>query len=268
MLPDSQRLRELVTAVAREELLPRFAVAHARSKADGSLVTEADTTAQRRLTEALAHEWPGIGLLGEEMSAEEQQHLLRTGDDLWLLDPLDGTSNFAVGFPYFAVSLALLRGGEVAAGLVYDPLRDECFSAVRGGGASLNGVPLRAEPPPVPLEKGLGLIDFKRLPSELRNRVVNAAPFASQRNLGSAALDWCALAAGRGHVYLHGRQKLWDFAAGWLILKEAGGASCTLEGERVFQATLEPRSVVAAPGDTLFRAWCEWLGVAPASAVV
>ncbi len=252
------QLRDIVVAVARDELLPRFRHSGAREKADGSLVTEADTVAQARIAEALAARWPGVGLLGEEMSEAEQQRLLASGTDLWLLDPLDGTTNFAAGLPYFAPSVARLRDGEVVWGVVYDPVRDECFCAARGHGAWLNGKPLTAEPR-LPLHQGIGLVDFKRLTPELAARVATAPPFASQRNFGSAALDWCTVAAGRGHVYLHGRQKLWDYAAGWLILNEAGGASGTLEGEPVFRPELVPRSVAAAATPELFETWMRWL---------
>ncbi len=259
MMPAIGELRPIITEAARTELLPRFG-ATARQKADGSLVTEADIAMQQRVAAALAERWPRIALLGEEMDVSEQQRLLDTAKEgLWLLDPLDGTTNFAMGLPFFSVSLALLADGEIQCGLVYDPLRDECFSAVRGGGAALNDAPLRDSAPGLPLENGVGAVDFKRLAPDLARRVASEPPFASQRNCGSAALDWCTLAAGRYHVYLHGRQKIWDYAAGSLILQEAGGHAATLEGERVFTPAMVPRSVVAGADRELFERWLTWV---------
>ena len=249
----------LVTTTAREELLPRFTRVSRRFKADGSIVTEADTLMQQRLIARLQAAWPGIAVLGEEMAADEQQRLLDAGGPLWCLDPLDGTSNFAHGIPFFSVSLALIDQAGVQLGLVYDPLRDECFEAVRGGGARCNGEPLRCGSVPSDLAHCAAIIDFKRLDPELATRLALAPPYASQRSYGSVALDWCWLAAGRGQLYLHGRQRLWDYAAGALILAEAGGHACTLQGEPLACDRLSPTSAVAAATAALQQAWYGWL---------
>lgn len=261
-MPSLEILCELVRTAARQALLPRFEQVTAQVKADGSWVTEADLAMQRGVGEALAASWPDIPLLGEEMSLRAQQSLLvRQGTGLWCLDPLDGTSNFAAGIPYFAVSLALLRAGQVVLGLVYDPIRDECFTAERGRGAWLNGVPLAPLGAPAELARAIALVDFKRLPVALAERLVREPPFHSQRNFGSAALDWCQIAAGRGQVYLHGGQKLWDRAAGELILSEVGGGAVTLEGVPVEREGFGTCSVVAAADHRLWRQWRHWLGV-------
>jgi myo-inositol-1(or 4)-monophosphatase len=97
------------------------------------------------------------------------------------------------------------------------------------------------------------------LQPELAQRIARQPPYASQRSFGSVALDWAWLAAGRGQVYLHGKQKLWDYAAGWLILSEAGGVSSTLDGQRGFRASLTPRSALAASSPALFDDWFHWL---------
>ncbi len=255
-----EKLQSILITAAGEELLPRFAQVERSFKADGSIVTEADTAMQHRLQNALLENGPSIPLLGEEMSAAEQQALLsESPEGLWLLDPLDGTSNFAAGIPYFCVSLALLRQGEVELALIYDPLRDECFSAERGRGAMLNGEPLLVPAHLPSLARTMGLVDFKRLEPGLAARLASAPPYASQRSFGSGALDWCMMAAGRCHLYLHGGQKLWDYAAGQLILAEAGGFSSSLEGERVLRPALRPRSVVAAAGRELYDQWFDWL---------
>jgi len=256
------RLGEIVIATAREELLPRFARVKRGRKADGSVVTEADLVVQQRIARELRVQWPETGFLGEEMSAAEQDAMLNTARPLWCLDPLDGTGNFAAGIPFFSVSLALLEGGRAVAGIVYDPVRDECFSALHGKGTRLNDTVLTAVQAGLTLQQATGLIDFKRLPRELAVRLVSEIPYASQRSFGSVALDWCWIAAGRCHVYLHGRQNLWDYAAGHLILQEAGGHALTLSGEPVFINALQPRSAVAALDAGLFGEWTRWLGIA------
>ena len=96
---------------------------------------------------------------------------------------------------------------------------------------------------------------------DLGLRLVTKSPFRSQRSFGAVALDWCWLAAGRSHIYLHGRSKLWDYAAGNLIFHAAGGYSTTLTGESVFTRSLTPRSSVAAVDAQLFAAWTRWLGI-------
>ncbi|KPK37921.1 MAG: inositol monophosphatase [Gammaproteobacteria bacterium SG8_47] len=270
MLPDLETLTALVRQSAEQELVPRFAACGLRFKADGSIVTEADLAMQQRLSDALAAHWPHFQLLGEEMSEPEQHALLERADHgLWCLDPLDGTSNFAAGVPFFAVSLALLVKGEVVLGLVYDPVRRECFTARRGEGAWLNGKPLErlGSAPTLALKRCLAAVDFKRLPKRLALRLAEQPPYASQRSFGSVALDWCWVAAGRFHVYLHGRQKLWDYAAGSLVLAEAGGHATTLEGDEVFRAELQPRSAVAALSPALFSEWVQWLATASAGQV-
>jgi len=256
-----EQLQELVRTAAKEELLPRFTHVGHDYKADGSLITEADLAIQQRLADQLARQWPEIGFLGEEMAEQEQTSLLESGQPLWCLDPLDGTRNFAGGVPYFSVSLALLEGGGVSLGIVYDPIRDECFAAEKGKGATLNGKPLRVPESGVTLAQCTSLVDFKRLPKPLAGRLATESPYASQRSFGSVALDWCWLAAGRCQVYLHGKQNIWDYAAGNLVFLEAGGYSTTLEGESVFVNALLPRSALGAGEEQMFREWTSWLGV-------
>jgi myo-inositol-1(or 4)-monophosphatase len=254
-------LQDMIIPVAREELLPRFARVERQHKRDGSVLTEADLAVQSRLAVQLQQQWPDTVFLGEEMTSVEQADLLTSGQPVWCLDPLDGTSNFAAGIPFFSVSLALLQQGEVVLGMVYDPIRDECFSASSEQGARLNGEPLVVKETGLELKQTTALIDFKRLEKDLATRLVTAIPYASQRSFGSVALDWCWLAAGRCHLYLHGRSNIWDYAAGNMIFNAAGGYSCTLDGETVFTHALTPRSSVAAVDQSLFAAWTEWLGV-------
>lgn len=246
--------------------MPRFRKVTARAKEDGSLVTDADFAVQERIARALRENWPDVAFLGEEMSDVRHQALLSARSDraLWVLDPLDGTINFSSGVPAFCVSLARLDAQGVELALIYDPNHQECFCARRGEGAWLNGLPLNAADE---FERGLqecmAEVDLKRLSESMRTALVQQQPFRSQRNFGSGALDWVWLAAGRFQLYLHGGQKLWDYAAGSLIFKEAGGVAVSLEGDEVFNGTLVPRSVVGAINPDLAKQWQTWLKANP-----
>ena len=251
---DRQQLQNTVKTVAEEVLLPRFRAVERQYKNDGSIVTEADHLMQQRLSDSLLALYPESILLGEEMTPAEQQALFNDGKPLWCLDPVDGTSNFAAGMPMFCISLALICDGHITFGLVYDLTRDECFTAIKGEGAWLNDKPLNFDDE-LPLNKSLALIDLKRLPSFLQTKIMLDWPFASHRSLGTVAIELCWLAAGRAHVYLHGNQQIWDYAAGLLILLEAGGKACNFQGDDVFNGTITPRSTVAGANADLFNEW-------------
>lgn len=252
-----QQVEAIIKNLAEQEIMPRYNRVAFEFKADGSLVTEADTAMQQAVTEALNKYWPEYALLGEEMSEQEQQALLDSHDfqGLWVLDPLDGTSNFASAIPIFSVSLALLQQGDVRLGLIYDPVRQECFSAIKGQGAWLNGRKLKLQIEKQLLDQCIAQVDFKRLPPAMASQIATTHPFASQRNFGSGALDWCWLAAGRSQLYVHGGQKLWDYLAGQLILREAGGIAETFEGDDIYINQLSKRSVVASVNPVLLNKW-------------
>jgi myo-inositol-1(or 4)-monophosphatase len=256
---DLSVLKQIITSAAGEELLPRFADVQRSTKVDGSFVTEADLAVQARIIHELQEHYPDTALLGEEMTVDEQSELLNNSDSLWCLDPLDGTSNFAVGIPYYAISLALIERGVPTLGIVYDPNRDECFVAVRGQGALFNDAALTVKFVDLPLSQCTALIDFKRLSPHLAMDLVAQRPYASQRSYGSVALDWCWMAASRFHVYLHGASNLWDYSAGQLIFSEAGGYSSTLDGDEIYVKSLSKRSSVGALDQATFDQWYAWL---------
>ena len=258
-VPAIKELVEIITTSAKNILLPAFGKVSSHAKADGSLVTQADLDMHTQVETSLRQRYPDIRFLSEEMPAEIQQRLMRSNEPLWVLDPLDGTSNFAYGIPIFAVSLALLQDGEVKLGIVYDPVREECFSVRSGEKSQINGQDIPLPVVPDSLDKTMAIIDFKRLPAHLSDRIVNDMPYASQRSFGSGALDWCWLAAGRGHIYLHGRQNVWDYVAGQMILKHAYGDCCTLEGGPVFHGQLNASSVVAATTPALYQDWRSYI---------
>jgi myo-inositol-1(or 4)-monophosphatase len=246
----------MVKLVALKEILPRFRHSLPQEKADGSIITAADLQCQSWLSQALQERWPGLPLLGEEMSDKRQAELLtQSYSGLWVLDPLDGTANFAAGFPVFSVSLALVVSGSVVQGVVYDPVRDECFYAEAGKGAWLNGETLKLAGAQVDLEASIALVDFKRLSPRLAAALATDPPFRSQRSLGSVAIDWCWLAAGRAQIYHHGGQSLWDYAAGRLIFLEAGG-HCLIPEARL---SLQKQEAVAALSSERLKEWHDWL---------
>ena len=248
-----------VKLVTAEEIMPRYLrVAH-QHKVDGSLCTEADLAAQSALTKKL-QAILNAPVLGEEMSVDEQHALWDSGHEgLWCIDPIDGTSNFVHGLAYFAVSVALVREGKSVLGVVYDPVSNEMFSAEHERGAFLNGEKLVGREVGVTLEQSLAGVDMKRLKKKLAARLASHPPYSSQRNFGASALDWCYTAAGRYDVYLHGGQKLWDYAAGSLILSESGGHSCCIENDDFDQGDIWQRSVIAARDEKLFEEWKNWI---------
>lgn len=252
---------DVIKGVAHQELCPRFAKVIRSHKQDGSFLTEADLAVQKQVQELLLNSYPDVAFLGEEMTPQQQQALLEHPEGVWILDPLDGTSNFSAGIPYYSVSLALIKAGKVQWGMVYDPERDECFTASSGKGAFVNGEPITHKEAGVTINNSTALIDFKRLDSELAARIASQPPYSSQRSFGGVALDWCWLAAGRVHIYLHGKQNIWDYAAGHLVFNEVGGYSCTLEGDPIFDFSLKPRSAVAAQDERLFNDWTSYLEI-------
>ena len=254
-----ERVSEVVRRVAADEVMPRYLkVAHQR-KSDGSLFTAADLAAQDRLSQMLPKIVP-VPVVGEEMPPEVQQQRWSAGEaGVWCVDPIDGTSNFVNGLPYFAISVALMKRGRSVLGVIYDPVADELFCAERGSGAFLNGeqLPIKSHVPE--LRRAMAQVDFKRLSAPLAQALAASPPYSSQRNFGASTLEWCYVAAGRFDVYLHGGQKLWDYAAGSLILEEAGGFMCTLDSDEFWAEEGWKRSVLAARTPELFDTWVRWV---------
>ncbi|HSS46240.1 MAG TPA: inositol monophosphatase family protein [Burkholderiales bacterium] len=248
-----------VREVAKQQIMPRYLKVAQQRKSDGSLYTDADIAAQEALALRL-REIHASPVLAEEMSHEQQaEHWLAGEAGLWCVDPIDGTSNFVNGLPYFAVSVALMRKGKSVLGVIYDPVADEIFYAEKGRGAYLNGEKLPINESSRELHQCMASIDFKRIGASLRQALAGSPPYFSQRNYGASTLEWCYVAAGRFDVYLHGGQKLWDYAAGSLILEEAGGMMCSLKTDDFWADDLWNRSVIAARNPALFEAWKAWL---------
>jgi len=259
LLTKARALEALVRDIAATEILPRYLNVSRGRKADGTLFTEADLATQRRLAETLPTLLPGP-VLGEEMSGEMQARLWSAGrGGLWCIDPIDGTTNFINGIPFFAVAIAWLVDHEPRLGVVYNPINEECFYAAQGAGAFVNDEVLPLRRTTRRLREAVAGFDLKRVSPHLGDELVTRPPYFSQRNFGSSALEWCYLAAGRFDVYMHAGQYLWDYAAGKLILAEAGGHACALDGGKLSSGPAVKRGVIAAANPLLFAEWQAWL---------
>ena len=204
-----------------QDWVGRFEV---RKKGPADLVTQADLAAQEAVRRTVLGAFPTHSLLGEEKVPGET--IGSRAEYRWIVDPLDGTTNFVHGVPHYCTSLGLERNGELLVGAVYDPTRDECFTAAAGQGAWLNGRPIHVSEV-VALSEALGAVGF---PYNCRRDAPDVQLFLEMldrcqaiRRTGSSALNLCYLAAGRFDLYWSYATKIWDVAAGVLILREAGG---------------------------------------------
>jgi myo-inositol-1(or 4)-monophosphatase len=200
-------------------------------KSDVDLVTVVDREAEDIILGVIQEAFPRHAIVAEESAP-------RSGDDgyRWYVDPLDGTTNFAHGFPHFSVSIALERDGESILGVVYDPIREETFSALRGGGARLNGAPVGVSKVSALGQSLLGTgfpYDRQDRPDYyLRFWLEAIRSSQGIRRGGSAALDLCYVACGRLDGFWEWKLKPWDTAAGRLIVEEAGGRVTDFSGKR------------------------------------
>lgn len=240
---------------AGQILLDHLGRVSVRLKGPGDLVTEADFAAQHAIRQIVASHFPDHGFVGEEADRKEVPpgESSRQPDYVWYVDPLDGTTNFVHGLQHFAVSIGVAWQGELVCGVVYDPNTKECFAALRGGGATLNGQPLRTS---ATTDLGDALVAVS-LPVHAQRgerhveQVLDVIGVCqSVRRMGSAALNLCYLAAGRFDAYWDTKTQIWDVAAGVLIVQEAGGVVTGLDGSPF---DLARPAVVAAANETLHR---------------
>lgn len=197
-------------------------------KGEFDLVTEADRASEKLVVERLHSYFPSHSVLGEEGGLRE-----KTSEYCWYVDPLDGTTNFAHGYPAFNVTLGLERSGEMIAGVIYDPIRQEMFAAELGGGAFLNGRRIHVSKAPR-LETALFATGF---PSRKRHENINVHFFHQVamtshgvRRSGSAAIDLAAVSCGRLDGFWEFGLNPWDMAAGLLLVREAGGRTTDMRG--------------------------------------
>ncbi len=211
----------LATAAAAGEILLKFfrgAPLERRFKSDHTLVTEADLAANRAITAALRQAFPQDGLISEEAGT-----LYRGEEAVWIVDPLDGTTNFQWGLPIWGVSLARWVQGSPSLGVLHFPLLGETYAARRGSGVTFNGKPLHRKTD-LPLT-------FFACCSRTHRRYRLALPHKT-RILGAVSYNMAQVAAGNAALNLEVTPKLWDVAAGWLIVEESGGVMHIMEGDQ------------------------------------
>jgi myo-inositol-1(or 4)-monophosphatase len=229
---------------AGEVLRKGFGWQHSvRYKGEFDLVTEVDEQAEQVIRGILLGAFPAYGMLAEEGGA-----FVGEEDARWIVDPLDGTTNYAHGLPIFCVSIALERAGKVVLGVIHDPMREETYAAERGGGATLNGEPIRVSDTEELIQTLIATgfpHDRAKMPEALELFGRFAAMTRGMRRLGSTALDLCYVASGRLDGYYERGIWAWDIAAGGLILEEAGGKVTNYRGGML---DLEGRQIVASNG--------------------
>ncbi len=244
-VPSPVTLRDAAVEMAREagavvrEGYGRIHAPERKGRID--LVTEYDRRSEAVLLARLRERWPDHAVLAEESGAHEGSRVK------WYVDPLDGTTNFAHNYPFFGVSVGVEVDGVLAAGAVYDPVRDEMFAGARGEGATLNGAPIHVSANAT-LEDALLVTGF---PYDVREHPERHVPLFQAflvraqgiRRDGSAALNLCYLAMGRFDGFWEGNLSPWDLAAGVLIVQEAGGTVTDYAGGPL---RLDGRQIVAA----------------------
>jgi myo-inositol-1(or 4)-monophosphatase len=236
-----------------QEWRGRFSV---REKSRANLVTEADEASQAAIVRYLSGRFPDHGFLGEENLSQRRS----PQDAFWIIDPLDGTTNYVHGFPYYAVSIALYWEGKLQVGVIFDPTRDEMFSASAGGGAFLNGQRLTTSGE-TEVGRAMAMASLPIAPDPENpavQRFLRALPkMQAVQRTGSAALNLAYVAAGRIDAFWSTSLHAWDVAAGVLLIEEAGGTVTGLSGEPVdiFRA-----SVLGASSHPLHRDLCRLLG--------
>jgi fructose-1,6-bisphosphatase/inositol monophosphatase family enzyme len=259
---DAERVANFLRETAASEILPRYRTLRPediREKGPGDLVTIADLEAERHLTEKLRLAAPDSIVLGEEAVAEDRSLLAALAGDrpVWIIDPIDGTGNFARGRPGFGVIVALVEHASVVAGWIYDPLADVMVVAERGGGAWSNGQRLAVAPPAAPGELNGAAYGRTAAGQRAALAIEASGRLGPVRNLGCSALEYLEVALGRAHYSLHSRSLPWDHAAGMLITEEAGGKSGFLDGTE-YDPRIPDRPVLAASGAI---AWDEVAGI-------
>ena len=233
---------------------PRVRTLDWRHKGPSDFVSEVDLAAEAAILAVAGRELPEAILLAEETAADTPPARVGAGLAL-VIDPLDGTTNFLHGFPQYAVSIAVLERGEPVAAVVHDAAGSEVFTATAGGGAFVDGLPLRVsaihEPRRALIGTGFPFKDPADVPPYQRQMSAVMAEVAGVRRPGAASLDLASVAAGRFDAFWENLLSPWDFAAGMLLVREAGGLATDLDGAHL-RATAPSSVLVGNPG---MHAW-------------
>ncbi len=262
-LSDALRIGEILSQAARIEIMPRFGelvAGQVREKSSRfDVVTDADEAAERSISAALEAAWPGAVVVGEEATAANPTLLdaIGTADLAFVLDPLDGTKNFASGLPLFGIMVAATVRGEVALAAIHDPVCRNTAYALRGEGAWTQGeggarTDLRVADA-VPLREMHAIIGTNFLPEPLRTTVNgNLARLGMNAWLRCAAHEYRMAAAGHCDILFYNKLMPWDHAAGWLLHREAGGYSAHFDGTG-YHPTHRTGGLICAPDEASWR---------------
>lgn len=236
---------ELVIRQAAELIKARTLAGEQRKKGKFDYVTAVDVKVQEFIQERLKESYPQVDFLGEEQS---EYHLDR--EQLWILDPIDGTTNFIHDYRSSAISLAYAKKGEIVIGMIYQPYADEMFYAVQKEGAYCNGIPIHVSETDA-IEESLIAVGTSPYYKEMAEENFDLfqklfLQCMDIRRSGSAAIDLAWVSCGRCEAYLERKLKIWDYAAGMLILKEAGGNITDYKGEN--PGLLLERDILATNG--------------------
>jgi len=243
----AERAAQRAGDFARSELNAQRRITH---KGYRDLVTDADFAAQETIVQLIRERFPDHGFLAEE----EQADLPATGAVRWIIDPIDGTSNYSRGIPLFCVSIGVAVADQIVVGVIYAPMQDELFSTVRGGGATCNGEPLSVSDT-ASINASLFGLDWSRSPQQRAAtlRILHAVGthVRTIRGIGSAALALAWVAAGRLDAYFNLNLSPWDVAAGRLLVSEAGGTVTDVQRQplpsRAVSAGLATNGALHAP---------------------
>lgn len=261
---DLAYLTGLLAQVAEAEIMPRFRrldAADIRSKTGPlDLVTEADEAAERAITEGLRQHFPNCVVVGEEATAADPSLLLKLADAelAFVVDPVDGTSNFAAGLPLFATMAAAIIRGEVVAAAIHDPISRSCATALAGQGAWMREADGRLTrlhvAPPAPVPQMAGSLSWRYLPEPLKSRVTSRLPsLAAAWDYRCAGHEYRMISGGQCHYLMFNRLMPWDHAPGWLLHREAGGHSAHFDGTN-YRPTATGGGLLCTPDAASWRA--------------
>jgi fructose-1,6-bisphosphatase/inositol monophosphatase family enzyme len=266
---DLHILAAILRDAARAEILPRFrhlaagAVRHKAGPLD--LVTDADEAAERSIVNALTARFPNAVVLGEEACSANPGLLARLpqAELAFIIDPIDGTANFAAGLPLFGVMAAAIRRGEVVASAIHDPVGDDTAFALRGAGAWIESPDGRRSDlrvaAPAPVAEMAGNVSWRFMPEPQRQRVCGNLPrLGGSWDYRCAAHEYRMAAAGHCHFLVFNRLLPWDHAPGWLLHQEAGGYAARLDGSP-YRATATDGGLICAPDRASWQAVHETL---------
>lgn len=257
-------LANLLAETAASEIMTRFRrldIGDIREKTSATdLVTEADVNAERAITRALNDKFPGALVVGEEAHAEDPSILpgLGAADIAFVIDPVDGTINFASGLPLFGVMLAVVSKGETVAGMIYDPVGRDFVIGARGAGSHVLRSDGRQEPcrvaPAAPIASMVGAMSWNNMKDPERSTVArNQSRFFAGFNYRCAAVEYRLLVTGAAHFVVYNKLMPWDHLAGALIHSEAGGYSARFDGSAYLPSHVSG-GLIAAPDQDSWQA--------------